>query len=112
MSDESMSLMYRIMRSFEVDEDRLACGVYDTVEPGGSYLGEEHTGLFFKSEQFWPSLFTRKRISDWMADGGKSLGQRAAEYAESVLTQPEAFTVDESIAAAIADVAAKADKAF
>lgn len=112
MSDESMSLMYRIMRSFEVDEDRLACGVYDTVEPGGSYLGEEHTSLFFKSEQFWPNLFTRKRITDWMADGGKTLGQRATEYVETILSQPETKVIDEQTEASLKAVVAEADAAF
>ena len=112
MSDESMSLMYRIMRSFEVDEDRLACGVYDTVEPGGSYLGEEHTSLFFKSEQFWPNLFTRKRITDWMADGGKTLGQRATEYVETILSQPETKVIDEQTEASLKAIVAEADAAF
>lgn len=112
ISDESMSLMYRIMRSFEVDEDRLACGVYDTVEPGGSYLGEEHTSLFFKSEQFWPNLFTRKRITDWLADGGKPMGQRASEYVETILAQPAAPLVDGETASALREIVAKADIAF
>lgn len=88
MSEEIMTQVYRIMRSFIVDEDRKAVGVYDAVEPGGSYLGEDHTSFYFKSEQYWPNLFSRLRIKDWTLAGEKSFGTRAAEYAETLLANP------------------------
>lgn len=112
ISDEVMSVIYRIMKSFEVDEDKLACGVYDIVGPGGAYLGEEHTSVFFKSEQFWPNLITRKRIDDWMAEGGKSLGKRAEEYVDMLLAQPACSCIDDAAAAAIKAVVDKADAEF
>ena len=110
IADESMSLMYRIMKSFEVDEDRLARGVYDEVGPGGSYLGEPHTNIFFKSEQFWPNLFSRKRIKDWMEEGSKPMGTRASEYVETLLAQPARAIVNEETAKAVAAVIAEAEK--
>lgn len=96
MSDEVMSLIYRMMSSLEVNEDKLARGVYDSVEPGGNYLGEDHTSVYFKKEQLWPNLFQRLRIDDWIANGSKSLGQRALEYAESLLAAPAVAVIDEA----------------
>lgn len=96
MSDEVMSLIYRMMSSLEVDEDRIAVGVYDEVGPGGNYLGEDHTSVFFKKEQLWPNLFQRLRIDDWIASGSKPLGQRALEYAERLLAAPATAVIDEA----------------
>lgn len=109
MADEVMGVIYRIMKSFEVDEDHLACGVYDTVEPGGAYLGEDHTNVFFKSEQFWPNLITRKRIEDWMAEGSKTLGQRSLEYVDTILAKPGVSTLSDAAAAKIDEIFAAAE---
>lgn len=110
ISDEAMGMVFRIMNGFEINEDTLACGVYDIVKPGGAYLGEEHTNLYFKSEQFWPNLFNRKRIKDWLADGGKSLGERASDYVEQILTQPESPVLDAEKAEKISKFVAAAEK--
>ncbi|MBQ7264433.1 MAG: trimethylamine methyltransferase family protein [Synergistaceae bacterium] len=109
IAEEVMTQVYRIMRSFAIDEDRKAVGVYDKVEPGGSYLGEEHTTLFFKPEQYWPNLFSRLRIQDWQAAGSKSLGQRATDFVETLLANPRA-ECDKKIADAVHAVVAKAEK--
>jgi len=79
MAEELMAITRRIMRGVEMDEDRLARGVIDDVQPGGHYLGSKHTRYYFKSEQFWPTLMNRKRIDDWTAEGEKTLGQRSKE---------------------------------
>ena len=112
ISDEVMGVIYRIMKSFEVNEDKLACGVYDVVGPGGAYLGEEHTSVFFKSEQFWPNLITRKRIDDWIAEGSKSLGKRAEEYVDTILAEPESINIDNAAAEKIKAIVAQADAEF
>ncbi len=110
IGEEFMAEVYRIMGSFIIDEDRKAVGVYDVVEPGGTYLGEEHTGRFFKTEQFWPNLFTRMRTDDWEAAGAKSMGTRAAEFVESLLAKPEPAVCGKDVADAIKAVLTNAEK--
>lgn len=110
MSEETMAEIYRMMRSFAIDEDRKAVGVYDVVGPGGSYLGEEHTSLFFKPEQYWPNLFSRLRVDDWRAAGSKSMQVRAGEYVNLLLSTPDALLCDKSTAAAIKKVLSKVDQ--
>ena len=109
MTDEVMGAIHRIMRTFDIDEDRMARGVIDEVGPGGNYLGEDHTTFFFKSEQFWPNLTNRKRIDDWIADGSKPMGQRALEYVEDLLSQPAVELVNSKVAAEIKSILAKAE---
>jgi trimethylamine--corrinoid protein Co-methyltransferase len=91
MGDEVMGMTRRMMRGVEVNEERLARGVIDAVQPGGHYLGEEHTMKFFRSEFWWPTLMNRKRIDDWTAAGAKSMGQRVKEKTLDLLKnhQPE-----------------------
>ena len=86
LCDEIGALIRRIMKSGSVDEDRIGRGVIGEISPAGNYLGTEHTNVFFKSEQYWPNLQTRKRIDDWLEDGGKTMGQRAEIYVTQLLT--------------------------
>jgi len=91
MSDEVIGMTRRIIKGVEVNEERLARGVIDFVQPGGHYLGEEHTLKYFRDEFWWPSVLNRTRIDDWTAAGAKTLGQRVKEKTQSIIKthQPE-----------------------
>lgn len=91
MGDEVMGMTRRMMKGIEVNEERLARGVIDAVQPAGHYLGEEHTLKYFRTEFWWPTVMNRSRIADWEANGAKSLGQRVKEKTQSIIKthQPE-----------------------
>lgn len=110
MGDEVLGNVHRIMRTFDMDEEHLARGVIDEVGPGGNYLSESHTSFYFKSEQYWPTLINRKRIDDWVAAGSKTMGTRALEYVEELLSAPAASTLDSAVAAQLKSILAKADQ--
>jgi trimethylamine---corrinoid protein Co-methyltransferase len=96
MGDEIMGMTRRIIKGVEVNEERLARGVINEVQPGGHYLGEEHTLKYFRTEFWWPNVMNRSRISDWEAKGAKTLGQRALEKTQTLITthQPERLSED------------------
>lgn len=110
LNDELVQEIRRALSGFEIDEERMARGVIDEIGPGGYYLGTDHTSVFFKSEQHWPNLISRKRIDDWTNDGAKSLGVRAAEFADSLLSLQEESLLDESALKALGEVVAQAKK--
>ncbi len=112
IGDEVMGMTRRIMRGIAIDEDRLARGVIDDVQPGGHYLGTEHTMYYFKTEQFWPELMNRNRIDDWMAAGSKTLGVRAKEKVQDMLKFYEGQPLDDAIAAQLKEIIAKAEAAL
>jgi trimethylamine--corrinoid protein Co-methyltransferase len=57
------------------------------VGHGGSYLGHDHTTRHFRKELFFPSLFRRETIAQWL-EGGKKLGhQLAHERVEEILAE-------------------------
>jgi trimethylamine--corrinoid protein Co-methyltransferase len=97
ISDELMGMVRRILRGVEMNEDRLARGLIDDVQPGGHYLDTSHTRYYFKSEQFWPALMNRKRIDDWVAEGSRPLGVRAVEKTKELLTFSQARQLDKAI---------------
>ena len=110
MSDEVMAMTKRIMDGVEVNEDKLARGVIDKVQPGGHYLGEPHTTYYFRTEQFWPKLMNRKRFDDWVAAGSKTLGTRTAEMTQSLLSLREPDTLPPDVSKKLADIIADAEK--
>ncbi len=112
IGDELMGMTRRIMRGIEVNEDKLARGVIDDVQPGGHYLGAEHTMYYFKSEQFWPQLMNRNRIDDWMAAGSKTLGVRAKEKVQELLKFHSDQPLDADVAAKLKEMIAKAEAAL
>lgn len=109
MASEVMGMTRRIMKGVAMDEDRLARGVIDDVQPGGHYLGSPHTRYYFKKEQFWPKLMNRARIDDWTAAGAKTLGQRSTEMTRSLLAMAEPVSLPANTAATLKDIVAKAE---
>ena len=99
--DELACETRRIIRGVEMDEDRLARGVIEAVQPAGNYLATKHTRYYFRSEQFWPTLMNRKRLDDWMAEGSRTLGQRTQEKTEQLLASYSLPPLDEGVAGAI-----------
>lgn len=110
LNDELVQEIRRAISGFEIDEERMARGVIEEIGPGGYYLGTDHTSRFFKLEQHWPHLISRKRIDDWTNDGAKSLGVRAAEATNSLLSVQEESLLDVSALKALGDVVAQAEK--
>lgn len=112
MGDEAMGMTRRIMKGVETNEERLARGVIDAVQPGGHYLGEEHTMKYFRSEVWWPTLMNRKRIDDWTSLGAKSMGQRVKEKTQDILKNHQPAKLDAAKVAEIQAIVAKAEAAM
>ncbi len=108
MGDEIIGMTRKIIQGIEVNEERLARGVIDAVQPGGTYLGEEHTLAYFHKEFWWPTLMSRGRIKDWTESGSKSLGERAAERTMSILKTHQPEKLPDAVAAKLTEIIEKA----
>jgi trimethylamine--corrinoid protein Co-methyltransferase len=73
-----------------LDAESLALEVIHAVGPGGDFLTDKHTLKHFR-ELWQPTLFSRQRIEDWVAQGSKRLGKRLQERTVAILEghQPE-----------------------
>ena len=85
--DELVHMAKRAIGPVLVNDDTLAVDVIREVGHGGSYLGHEHTTRHFRKELFFPKLFVRETIAQWV-EGGKRLGhQLAHERVEEILAE-------------------------
>ncbi len=83
-SDEIIGQGRAFMAGVPVDAESLALEVIDAVGPGGDFLTAEHTLKHFR-EMRQPGLWSRQRIEDWQAGGGKRLGQRLRDKTVSII---------------------------
>jgi trimethylamine--corrinoid protein Co-methyltransferase len=101
LSVETISMMRRFMEGFSLDSESLALDIIGQVGPGGNFLTEEHTLRHFR-ELWQPILWDRRRVADWLAEGGTRLGDRLRDRTLDLLEhhrpQPLPDSVQDEIA--------------
>ncbi|MCW4050002.1 MAG: trimethylamine methyltransferase family protein [Candidatus Bathyarchaeota archaeon] len=103
LDNELAGYIKRIMRGIEVTEETLAVDVIDEVGPGGTFLIHPHTRKWFRKEQYFPSLFDRRKYEDWVRRGKKNAVQRAEERVQEILRDYWPEPLDKGIRKRIED---------
>jgi trimethylamine--corrinoid protein Co-methyltransferase len=85
IADELVRIVKRILQGFEVNEDTLAIDVIRSCGHTGSYLAQEHTRSHYRKEMYFPSLFQRQTIDEWLKAGSKNIEQVAHEKVLNLL---------------------------
>jgi trimethylamine--corrinoid protein Co-methyltransferase len=83
--DELVHMIKRILAGIDVTEDTLAVDVIRKVGHGGGFLQEDHTVRYFRQELFFPRLFRRQTIEQWLNAGGKMIHEVAHERVLEIL---------------------------
>ncbi len=83
--DEMIHMIKRLLAGFQVNEETLGLEVIRSVGHGGNFLAEEHTLNHFRKEMFFPSLFRRQSVDDWLKDGARPMIEVAHERAGQIL---------------------------
>jgi trimethylamine--corrinoid protein Co-methyltransferase len=93
--DELIEAMRRFMGGVKINEETLALDVIDEVGPHGMYLDHDHTMKHFRNE-WYPKLLDTGRYDHWVAQGSKTLAQRASERVDEIIAehQPEPLPDD------------------
>jgi trimethylamine--corrinoid protein Co-methyltransferase len=85
--DEQVHMVKRILEGINFSDETLALDVIRAVGHGGDYLSQDHTVMHFRKELFFPKLFRRQTLEEWIAAGGKVAHQVAHERVEQILSQ-------------------------
>ncbi len=85
LDNELAGYVKRVMRGIEVSDETLAVDVIDEVGPGGTFLAHPHTRKWFRQEQYFPTIFDRRKYEDWVRRGRKDAVQRAQERVQEIL---------------------------
>ena len=83
---EMISMLRHFMAGVSLDAESLALEVIHKVGPGGDFLTAGHTLKHFR-ELWQPKLFDRRRAEEWIASGGKRLGDRLREKTVALIKE-------------------------
>jgi trimethylamine--corrinoid protein Co-methyltransferase len=107
--NEILSWLEHFVRGVEINDETLALDLIDQVGPDGQFLDSEHTFKHFR-ERWYPSLFDRNNYDGWLASGGKTLAERAAERVETILAEHKPEPLPKDVAQAIRAIVQRAEE--
>jgi trimethylamine--corrinoid protein Co-methyltransferase len=87
IDDEMVNMIRRIADGIIVDEAHLALDTIEKVGIGGTFLGQRHTVDHLRTEHFLPKLVDRRSHDIWVADGRKTMEERARARVREVLSR-------------------------
>lgn len=109
--DEILGWLEHFVRGVEINDETLALDLIDEVGPDGQFLQSEHTLKHFR-ERWYPNLFDRNNYEGWMARGGKTLGERAAERVQDILSRHRPEPLSPPVAQAIHAIVERAQARY
>lgn len=99
IDDELMEYVKRILGGFEVNPETLALPVITDIGPGGNYLTHNHTLAHFRKELWIPrQTWSRDTYEIWASKGARTMGTRAADRLNQILTQHEPLPMEPDLA--------------
>ena len=95
--NELVGWIESFMAPVQVNDETLALDLIDQEGPDGQFLDSDHTIRNFR-KHWYPEVFERGNFDQWQADGGLSLGQRAASRVEKILSEHQPELLPDEIA--------------
>jgi trimethylamine--corrinoid protein Co-methyltransferase len=95
--DEFIAMMEPFSNRIDTSPDALALEVIKQVGPGGHYLGDIHTLKNFRNLKR-PSLANRKSYDNWLAEGEKTMLDKAREKVAQILQDHNCEPLPEEVA--------------
>ncbi len=108
--DEIAGWIASFMQPVEISPETLALDLIDQAGPDGQFLKFPHTRRHMR-ERWYPTLFDRDLHSGWLARGGKSLAERAADRVTQILATHVPEPLDPAAAEAVRRVVERAASA-
>ncbi len=85
--DEIARMIKHVLRGIPVDDDTLAVAVIREAGHGGSFLQMDHTVRHFRQELYFPMLFRRQSIDQWLQSGAKMSHEVAHDRVRDILAK-------------------------
>jgi trimethylamine---corrinoid protein Co-methyltransferase len=92
----------------EISAETLALDLIDQVGPDGQFLQLPHTRRHVR-ERWYPTLIDRDTYDGWLAKGGKTLPERAAEQVSQILASHQCEPLTPAVAEAVRRVVLRAE---
>jgi len=112
--NELVSMIRRALEPMIVNEDTLAVDVIRQVGPGGSFLDHNHTVRHFRKELYFPKLFQRQTIDEWVRSGSNAIHKTAHDRVVDILSEAKPVElpagVDEALEVALRKAIRESEK--
>ena len=106
--DEILGWLEHCLCGVDVSDESLAVDLIDQVGPDGQFLDSKHTLTHFR-DRWYPTLVDRDNYDNWLAKGGKTLEQRAAERVEEMLAEHKPEPLPKDVAQAVHAIVERAE---
>jgi trimethylamine--corrinoid protein Co-methyltransferase len=111
MCDEILNWLEHFVKGVDVSDEALCLDLIDEIGPGGFYLDTDHTYEHFR-ERWYPELFDRNNHGGWMAQGSKTLAERATEKVNTILAEHKPEPLSDDVAQAVKAITQRAEAQF
>ena len=101
--------IFRHVRGIEVNEEALAGDLIQQVGPRGSYIGEEHTRVHYRTEYWYSELANRLSPPSWEAAGSVDAVGRAVDTVRAILDAAQEPSLTETQLSALSNLRARAE---
>jgi len=91
-----------------IDDETVPLDLIDELRPDGQYMTTDHTLQHYR-EHWYPTVFDRGNHNQWVAKGGKTLGERAAEQVNKILAAHKIEPLPEETQKAIPAIVERAE---
>ncbi len=110
IDNEIATMINRVLRGISVNDATLAVDVIAEVGCGGTFLGEEHTIEYMKSESSQARLFDRTMRSVWDSAGQTDVRDRAQKMAQQIINEHKPVPLEKDVADKIRSIIVEAEK--
>ena len=107
--DEILNWLSHFVKGVDVSDEALCLDLIDEIGPDGFYLECDHTYKHFR-ERWYPELFERDNYAGWLAKGGQTLAERAAEQVTKILAEHKPEPLPEAVAKQIRAIVQRAEE--
>jgi trimethylamine--corrinoid protein Co-methyltransferase len=90
-----LGMMHKFYQGLDLSDEQLAMDAIQDVEPGGHFLGTDHTMRHYKSAFYRSDLMDYTDYDQWVSKGSKDSLQLAHEQYKHLLDTYEPPTLDE-----------------
>jgi len=108
--DELIEWLRTSLAPVEINDETLALDLIDEVGPDGQFIDTDHTLEHFR-RRWYPTLIERYDYLAWLEQGGKDLGQRAAERVGEILDQHRPEPLPDQVRARVHQIVEAAEHA-
>jgi trimethylamine--corrinoid protein Co-methyltransferase len=102
-TSEMIDMHRRFMAGVEISDETLALDVIHEVGPGGDFIATEHTMQHFR-EDWYPTLFERRRYGQWQAAGAQRMEDRLRDKTVDIIDAHVPPALPESVRTEIAQI--------